>query len=84
MSFSGHEQRVSLQDPVVNLVLLKKKKKKNWVFPLGYILEANVSTSATRWLVLAKVDSILIGFFTPLKFFLNENQECIALCSFLT
>ena len=28
MSFSGHEQRVSLQDPVVNLVLLKKKKKK--------------------------------------------------------
>ena len=83
MSFSGHEQRVSLQDPVVTRALLQKKKK-NWVFPLGYILEANVSTSATRWLVLAKVDSILTGFFTPLKFFTNENQECIALCSFLT
>lgn len=82
MSFSGHKQHVSLQDPVANLALLQKLKIgfSHWVI----FLEANVSTGATRWLVLAKVESILTGFFAPLKFFLNENQECIVLCGFLT
>ena len=82
MSFSGHEQPISLQDPAVNLALLQKKKIG---FPHGIIfLEANVSTGATSLFVIAKIDSILTGFFALLKFFLNENQGCIALCSFLT